>query len=227
MPPEPVSDAVSDDRPDDRPDDWFAHWYGPWAPRTPRDVADLFAGYPGVWWVAGGWALQAFTGVERHHEDIDPGVLRQDLPALRRHLAPRLHTWAASSGALSPVRPDVDPDAPADEVLPEGCGQLWTRRDATSPWEFDVLLSPGTAQTWVYKRDPRITMPMADALWTADGVTYLQPEIQLLYKARGLRPKDRRDFDATLPALDPDRRAWLADSLARTVPGHPWLDALR
>ncbi|GAB3085256.1 hypothetical protein [Isoptericola nanjingensis] len=185
MPPEPLSDAM----PDDRPDDWFEHWYGPWAPRTPRDVAALFAGYPGIWWVAGGWALEAFTGVERHHEDIDPGVLRQDLP--------------------------------------EGCGQLWTRRDATSPWEFDVLLSPGTAQTWVYERDPAITMPMADALWVADGVTYLQPEIQLLYKARGLRPKDRRDFDATLPALGRDRRAWLADALGRTLPGHPWLDALR
>ncbi|MGW8566654.1 nucleotidyltransferase domain-containing protein [Isoptericola sp. NPDC055881] len=207
-------------------DDEFDRWYGPWAARTPHDVAALLADYPGVWWVAGGWALQAFTGVERPHEDIDPATLRQDLPALRRHLAPRLHTWTAASGTLRPLRPDDAPDGPADDVLPEGCGQVWTRRDATSPWEFDILLSPGTPRTWVYKRDPGLTMPMADALWTADGVPYLQPEIQLLYKAQGLRPKDQRDFDATLPALDRGRRSWLADALARTLPGHPWLGAL-
>jgi hypothetical protein len=208
-------------------DDEFTRWYGPWVARTPRDVAELFAGYPGTWWVAGGWALQAFTGVERHHEDIDPGVLRRDLPLLRRHLAPRLHAWTASSGALRPLRPDVDPDGAPDDVLLEGSGQLWTRRDAGSPWEYDILLSPGTPQTWVYKRDPAVTMPMAEALWSADGVRYLQPEIQLLYKARGLRPKDQQDFDATLPALDPTRRSWLADALLRTSPGHPWLAALR
>ena len=209
-------------------DDEFSRWYGSWAPRTPRDAAELFADYPGTWWVAGGWALQAFTGVERPHEDIDPSVLRDDLPALRRHLGPRLHAWTASSGALRPLRPDDDPDGTADDVLLPGGGQVWTRRDAAGPWEYDILLSPGTSQTWVYKRDPGITMPMGAALWSApDGVRYLQPEIQLLYKARGLRPKDQRDLDATLPALDAARRSWLADALSRTEPGHPWLAALR
>lgn len=200
--------------------------YGPWAAHTPLDVARLLDGYPGVWWVAGGWALEAFTGVGRAHEDTDVGVLRTDLPALRRHLAGTLDVWTATAGALRPLLPDDEPEAGPDVVLPPGCGQVWTRRAATEPWELDILLSPGTAGEWVYKRDETLRMPMGEALWTQDGVAYLQPEIQLLYKAKGLRPKDRLDFDSTLPHLSGPRRAWLEHALRRTLPGHPWIGRL-
>lgn len=200
--------------------------YGPWRAGTPADAAAAFAGYPGLWWVAGGWALEAFTGVRREHDDIDPCVLRSDLPLLRRHFAGRLDLWAAYAGALKPVLPDEHPAAAADDVLPDGCGQLWARRSAVDPWELDVLLAPGTADEWVYKRDPGIRMPMSAALWERDGVRYLRSEIQLLYKAPGLRPKDQRDLDATLPHLDEQRRRWLRDALVRTLPDHPWLAVL-
>lgn len=43
----------------------FLALYGDWAPRTPNDVARLFDGYDGSWWVAGGWALEAFSGETR------------------------------------------------------------------------------------------------------------------------------------------------------------------
>ena len=69
-------------------------------------------------------------------------------------------------------------------------------------------------------------MPMDRALWARDGITYLQPQIQLLYKAKGLRAKDQLDFDSTLPHLDEARRHWLRDSLQRTLPGHPWIECL-
>jgi len=88
-----------------------------------------------------------------------------------------------------------------------------------------VLLAPGDADTWVYKRDPSITMPMSHALWTKDGVHYLRPEIQLLYKARGLRAKDQQDFDAAWPLLERPRQEWLREMLERTLPGHRWLSA--
>jgi hypothetical protein len=204
----------------------FERLFGPWARNTPADVATLFEGYPGVWWVAGGWALEAFTGVRREHEDIDPSVLRSDLPLLRRHLAGRLDAWAAAHVGIRPLLPDDDPDGSADDVLPEGGEQVWVRAHALSPWECDILLSPGTSQEWVYKRDQSIRMPMADALWSRDGVRYLQPEIQLLYKSKARREKDERDFDATLPFLDDRRRGWLRSALERALPGHPWLDRL-
>lgn len=211
----------------DLSDEDFISLYGDWAPRTPADVASLLEGYPGLWWIAGGWALEAFTGVHRPHDDIDPSVLLSDLPVVRRHLAGRLHVWAAAAGSLTPLLPEDRPDAPAEKVLPTGCGQVWTRADAGMPWEYDILLAPGTADEWVYKRDPSIRMPMERALWhDGAGVPYLQPEIQLLHKAKGLREKDRRDFEVTLPHLDAVRRAWLRDALEQTLPGHPWIGAL-
>ncbi|MGD8151452.1 nucleotidyltransferase domain-containing protein [Ornithinimicrobium sp. Y1694] len=183
----------------------FESLYGAWAKRTPGHVADLFTGFPGLWWIAGGWALEAFTGIAREHADIDPSVLRADLPQMRRHLADRCHVWTATSGALRPLLPGLEPDLPADQVLPPGCGQVWTRRSAAHPWEFDILLVPGSETEWMYRRDESLRMPTRDALWERDGITYLQPEIQLLYKAKGLRAKDQTDFENTLPHLDARR----------------------
>lgn len=88
-----------------------------------------------------------------------------------------------------------------------------------------MLLAPGDPETWVYKRDSSITMPMSDALWTKDRVTYLRPEIQLLYKAKGLRPKDQQDFEVAWPLLATDQQRWLHEMLQRTIPDHPWLGA--
>lgn len=200
--------------------------YGPWARRTPKDVAALFDGYPGSWWVAGGWALEAFTGVRREHEDTDAGILRPELGLLRKHLAGRLHVWAAGAGALRPLLLDDSLDAAPDDVLRPAEGQVWTRPDALSPWEYDILLSPGTTEEWVYRRDESIRMPMAEAVWERDGIPYLQPEIQLLYKAKGLRTKDQLDFDNTLPHLDDCRRDWLREALQKTLPDHPWAERL-
>lgn len=195
--------------------------YGPWRGRTPADVRELFDGYPGTWFIAGGWAIEAFTGVPRPHDDCDVSVLRAEVDEFRNFVRGRYDVWAAGSGALKPVFAG-DP-APFEERAHEGSEQIWLRPCWNKPWEYDVLLAPGDAETWVYKRDPSITMPMADALWTADGTTYLRPEIQLLYKAKGLRPKDQRDFDTAWPMLDGAQRHWLHAMLERTLPGHPWL----
>src|SRR5262245_38027537 len=108
----------------------FAALYGPWASRTPADAASVFSGYPGTWWIAGGWALEAFTGSARRHDDIDPCVLHCELPLVRAHLADRFHLWTATRGALAPLLPDDNPNGSAEHVLPEGCGQFWARRSA-------------------------------------------------------------------------------------------------
>jgi len=62
---------------------------------------------------------------------------------------------------------------------------------------------------------------------SSDGIPYLTPEIQLFYKARGLRPKDETDFAAVLPVLTEAQRHWLADALARVYGEHPWLSRTR
>lgn len=61
---------------------------------------------------------------------------------------------------------------------------------------------------------------------TPEGIPYLVPEIQLLYKAKGRRLKDEVDFRHTVPVLPGERRAWLRDALLQVHPQHPWLDHL-
>ena len=59
-----------------------------------------------------------------------------------------------------------------------------------------------------------------------DGIRYERPEVSLLYKAKHDRPKDRADFDVTLPLLDTDAVEWLKQALQQAHPGHAWLDRL-
>jgi hypothetical protein len=197
--------------------------YGPWANRTPADVADVFAGYEGRWWIAGGWSLEAFGGVRRDHADIDPSIPRHELPLLRRHLAGRLDLWSADQETLRVLLPDdVGSD---DHLLPHSCENVWARRSGADPWEYDIILMTTIDDRWVFKRDPRTSLPLDEIVWRRDGVNYLRPEIQLLHKAAGLRPKDQADFDAVWTLLDARARRWLLQAIELTHPGHPWLSA--
>ena len=196
--------------------------YGPWRARTPADVAALFDGYRGRWWIAGGWAIEAFCGVARDHGDIDPSIPREELPALRRHMAGRIDLWAADQEILRLLLPgDAD-----DDELPMRCENVWARAGGADPWEYDIILMDVRDDTWVFKRDARITRPVEEIIWTQDGIDYLRPEVQLLHKARGLRAKDQQDFEAVLPRLAVGDRTWLRTAIELTDPGHPWLAAL-
>ncbi len=57
-------------------------------------------------------------------------------------------------------------------------------------------------------------------------IPYLVPEIQLLYKAPGMRPKDLADFEGVLPTLSVPARVWLGRALTIAHPEHTWLDRL-
>lgn len=197
----------------------IARLYGPWIARTPADAAGLFDGYRGRWWIAGGWAIEAFTGVHRAHGDIDPSIPRHELPRLRRHLAGRIDLWAADQETLRVLLPE---DADQDE-LPKSCENVWARAGGADPWQYDIILMRLDADRWVFKRDPRITRPVAEILWSRDGISYLRPEIQLLHKARSMRPKDQQDFEAVWPLLGNAERDWLRAALELVHPGHPWL----
>jgi hypothetical protein len=190
--------------------------YGPWRHRTPGDAVELFNGYSGLWWIAGGWAIEAFTGIPRPHGDLDPSIPRSDV-ALLQHLISRLDVWAADKGALRPLVGEVD------EPLPSTCANLWVRASGADPWEYDIILMDATISTWTYKRDPRVSRPTEDILWNRDGINYLRPEIQLLHKAPGFRAKDQADFESCLPLLDHSHRRWLRSALEVAHPDHPWL----
>ncbi len=61
---------------------------------------------------------------------------------------------------------------------------------------------------------------------STQGIPFLAPDIQLLYKAKHVRPKDQKDFERVLPLLDSKQRGWLAEQLRRFHPDGPWIAAI-
>ncbi|WP_341947502.1 hypothetical protein [Microbacterium sp. LWH11-1.2] len=199
--------------------DELVRLYGPWRARTPDDVVDLFRGYSPPWWIAGGWAIEAFVGSSRPHGDIDPSIPRADVSDLLRHLRSGWDVWAADRGSLTPL-------TEVDAGIPDTCSNLWLRKSGADPWEYDVILMDTSEGFWTYKRDARVNLPSDEILWERDGIRYLRPEIQLLHKAPGLRPQDQRDFASSVPLLGPDAIHWLRSALTTAHPGHPWITLL-
>lgn len=197
----------------------FYRWYGAWAPLTPPEVAALLDGLAIRWWIVGGWAVDAFTGTPREHEDIDVAFFREDLPAVLAHLGPGLCVWSNLGGTLRPLRKPED--------LQDGARQLWVRRDGDSPWVLDLAMTPHDGDTWISPRDERVRVPFEDATFVArDGLRYLRPELVMFMKALFARFKDGRDLDAVLARLDPAATTRLRDAIELVHPGHAWLARL-
>jgi hypothetical protein len=198
----------------------FQRLWGPWADVTPPRAAELFAGFARPWWISGGWAIEAFTGLGRPHKDVDVTVFRRDIAALRRHFQGRYDLWSAGSATLRPLD-DRHP-------LPRWSGQVWVRGEALSPWIVDIVLNPGGPRRWVFKRDRSISLPLERATWVAaDGIRYLRPELVLAHKLRHARQVDDGDLASTLPLLDADSVAFLLELVTRSDPAHHWLPLLR
>lgn len=125
--------------------------------------------------------------MSRHHDDVDPSILRSDVGLLRRHLADRMDVWSADSGTFRALLDEAD-----DAALSASCENLWLRASGAVPWEYDVILMDATPTTWAFKRDSRTARPVGDIVWDSDGISYLRPEVQLLHQAAGLRPKASR-----------------------------------
>lgn len=194
----------------------FYRWYGAWAPLTPPEVARLLDGLAAPWWIVGGWAVDAFTGVPREHEDIDVAFFREDLPAILDRLSPGLCVWSNLSGTLRPLRKPDD--------LLDSARQLWVRRDGDSPWVMDLAMTSHEGEAWISPRDDRVRLPMAEATFVAaSGIRYLRPELVLFMKARTARSKDDADLAAILPSLEPSARGRLRDWIQLVHPGHRWL----
>lgn len=190
---------------------------GRWADTRPEQLARWFDNCPVPWWFAGGWALDLWLGREtRAHSDIEAGCFRADLPAL----AERFSGWdvqlarnkqLASYNLASP--PPVPPFS------------LWFRRRGRDLWEFELLVEERSDDHWHYRRDARVSLPLA-RLTVADAsgsYAVIAPEVQLLYKAKALRDKDAADFAAVSPALTDPARDWLRAALTLAHPGHDWI----
>ena len=83
-------------------DEEFFALYGPWAPLDPPGLVEFMSGFERPWWIVGGWAIDAATGVPREHEDIDVSMLASDVPAFYEHLKAEWHLWNQVEGSLTP-----------------------------------------------------------------------------------------------------------------------------
>ena len=183
-------------------------------------VAGVLADAPFPWGVAGGWALDLAHGtVTRAHADLDLAVLREHQRLLRAHLSGWRWTRVAAG---------VSEPWPADEWLTAPVHELHAAPpEPHSAPALEFLLNERAGTDWVYRRDPRIRLPLARAFTSAAGrLPVLAPEVVLLYKAKAPRAVDEADFAAALPYLSAPARTWLAEALAICHPGHAWRLAL-
>ena len=190
------------------PLDW-QRIYGRFEPLTPLQLKRLMSGFPRPWWIVGGYAIEAFTGIPREHEDIDMCIYVEDVPSFRTHLEPRYHLWSNAGGTFRFL----------DEAHPEPLeplSQIWVREDASSPWIVDCILNPQVDGRWQNKRDRAHIAPLDEVTWVAaDGLRYLSPEIALFFKAGSDRDTQRWDWDVAYPLLAPVQREWLDRTLER------------
>jgi hypothetical protein len=178
---------------------------GRWEPLPLPAVAALLAPLDVPWWIAGGWAIDLFVGRQtRQHHDVDVGLLRRDQAVLHHTLAGWELHCADPPGQLRPW--------PVGESLPVGIHDIWARPSPSSPWQVQFMLNESEGDDWVYRRNAAVRMPLVVAVRrSADGLPYLAPEIQLLFKARSSapRPRDAADLALARPLLDRAARSWL------------------
>jgi aminoglycoside-2''-adenylyltransferase len=190
-----------------------------WRSATPIEVLEWLSPLSAPWWIAGGWALDLFVGqVTRPHGDIDVGIFRRDAQGTCATLS-EWEFFEARAGALTQINIGTAPRAAVNS--------LWCRRRGEAEWAFELMLDEGGSDQWTFRRDHKIGRPLEIAIRRSpDGIPYLAPEIQLLYKSKAVRSNDQIDFDRVVCRLDRDARAWLRTSIEGMDPSHTWLSKL-
>lgn len=185
-----------------------------WDPIALDEATVLFEGAPFRWWVSGGRALELHVGRSwREHEDLDIGVVRQESMVALYEWLEGWDLWLAFGGKLTPWM---------GEALTNrlDVNNVWGRLPDASSWQIDLTIGSGDHDHWIYRRDPSIERPWSDAvLRTPEGVPYLAPDLQLLFKSKNPRPKDDLDARVVGQFLRKEQRQFL---LAHLSDGHPW-----
>ena len=202
-----------------------------WEAWHPVEAARVLGGVEAPWYVAAGWAIDLFLGgAPREHQDLEIAVPRDRLGEFASALAGYELFVPAEEGDEYLAWPLADSgDRPATHH------QTWVRDPSAGRWRLDLFREPHDGDTWICRRDDTIRLPYTELIeHTADGIPYGRPEIVLLFKAtrnnaagaEEARGRDERDLAAVLEVLEPSRRRWLAELLARVRPGHEWLARL-
>ena len=193
--------------------------WGPWDLSVrPADAVRWFEGWDGPWAIAGGWAIELFVGSPvREHHDLDISIARADARGLHDQLAAWELFFPSPAGFTRWA---------AGEPLPDDEFQVWCKRDGL--WTHEVLFEDIRDGRLHYRRAPKNwSLPLDEAIVsTAEGIPYIAPHMQLIYKSKGATPRDQVDIAAAAPLMSATQRDFLASYLRRLDPSHPWLALL-
>lgn len=193
---------------------------GNWQPLTVMEVAKVFSEIKCDWRIAGGWAIDLFLGKQtRAHNDIDVLIQRNDQAALQTLLS-GWDLWVSDPpGTLRPWK--------KGEFLGVDVQDIWCRKSSKDPWQFQVMLFDVENAEWIFKRDKSIRRSLKSViLTTEEGFKILSPEVQLLYKSKSLREKDKLDFEHTCAAMNAEQKNWLKQMLIKLYENHEWIAKL-
>jgi len=194
-----------------------------WNPISLRQAVRLMQDLGIPWWVGGGWAIDLFAGCKsRPHEDFDIVILRRDQLKVQEHMS----GWDLR--ACDP--PGELREWKTGEFLEPGTNDIWCRQWRDGGWQVQLMLLDTQGDSWVYRRDMRITAPLDQlTCYSKEGTPFVSPEVQLLFKSHSLRTKDQQDFDLVLPHLPRTEKAWLRSALETIYPekDHPWIESLQ
>lgn len=194
--------------------------YEKWEALSVEAVQQLFKNAPFQWALAGGYAIEFFLGKSiRSHGDIDVLLFRDEQLAAQAWLKDWQLYAADPAGTLRTWH--------ENEFLQKGINDIWIHHKSSEAWQLQFLITEAEGEEWVSKRNPLIRGKRDDLICLYAGVPCIRPEIQLLYKAKNLRPKDEIDFQACLPAMSSEAKAWLKEKLFILYPdGHEWMKRL-
>lgn len=189
-----------------------------WRRLTLEQIDSLLGNSSRPWWIAGGLAIDLFLGREtRTHEDLDIVIDRNDLG----YFQSRLNNWdLRATDPPGSLRPLLDKEIPDSSI-----NAIWCRENFELPWQFEFLLSEFSDNEWIYRRNPNIRGPRKSFGWrTENGINVVNPEIQLLYKAKARRPKDDVDFNNCLSFLGEQKSSWLRKAIEMDFGlNHAWI----
>ncbi|MEH7009772.1 hypothetical protein V7087_02990 [Neobacillus niacini] len=193
-----------------------------WKPLSVSSIVNVFSKMPITWCIAGGWALDLHVGRNsREHSDIDVLITRKELLIAYQWIQKDWTLYKAEDGKLLHW---------VDGEFLKSTRDVWVSRNHVAPWAFQIMIIDSKDGNWIYRREKSIKRAMNEIiLKSPDGIPYLKPEIQLLYKAGSskIREKDFQDLQTMLPILSTQEKEWLTLSLKKQFPdGHTWIEYL-
>ena len=89
---------------------------------------------------------------------------------------------------------------------------------------IEFLFNEKTEDGFVYVRDNRVKRKLESAILQKDGITYLSPELCLLFKSTDIeREGYQQDFELAVAKLNGEQRAWFEKAMEIVYPeGHKW-----